>query len=767
MKAHDPNLICNGKYRLIAIAGKGSYGTVWRAEELNRHGRVVAIVAIKMARPGDQETEVRFEHELILSRKIDHPNLLCANTTENHGDVQMLVLPFAEGGSLRERLGNGPLPIDEAVRIAIAIANALGYLHNHKSDVIHRDVHPGNILFKDGMPKLTDLGQAQSRDFSTSLWYGKHKDRHPGNIFYQPPEAFAKPNQSILPLDPQADVFMLGAVLWEMLTDTGYYRNKGNRPSSLRAGIPQWLDDLVMEMLNEDYRQRPRNGAKAAELLQAGYDVWQREEQLRLAEGLAKQQAEQIAREKAEQDRLAREKAEAQRLERERLERERLAREKAEQERIAKEKVEQERLAKAKAEAERVAYEKAKQERIAKVKAEAERLAYVKAEQERIAKDKAEAERLAHAKAEQERIAKAKAEAERLAREKATQERVAKEKAEAARLVREKLERERLDREKAQRETLARERAERERLAREKREQKLKELRAKIQKLIVRLAHVDALWWPFTILTILLGIVMSFTTATVFGYIRETQTARAIAVVPTSTLTPTVIPAMTATLVPTFTLSHTPTLTITPTNTATASPTNTLVPPTKTLIPFTPIPATPSKRVVRVYEQKGGETNDYEIYVAYSDGSIVQLTNNAVDDRYPLLSPNGSRIAYVSFVDGDSFLYLMNVDGAELRKIMSIWVYSPNLVADHDKCWLPDGTQLIFARYYGNVYSVRADGSEIVRLLPFLEFGLISGVYYLGECLPDGRIKYSRYSRSGSTNYVMNADGSNKELYKP
>ena len=192
-------------------------------------------------------------------------------------------------------------------------------------------------------------------------------------------------------------------------------------------------------------------------------------------------EAERIAAEKAEQERLeaerleaeriAAEKAEQERLEAERIEAERIAAEKAEQERLEAERIEAERIAAEKAEqerleAERIAAEKAEQERL-----EAERIAAEKAEQERLEAERLEAERIAAEKAEQERL-----EAERIAAEKAEQERleaerIAAEKAEQERLEAERLESERIAAEKAEQERLETERLESERIAAEKAEQ--------------------------------------------------------------------------------------------------------------------------------------------------------------------------------------------------------------------------------------------------------------------------------------------------------
>jgi len=292
-------LICNGKYRLIRPLGKGEYGQVWLAEE--RDSR--ASVALKVARAGDEQAQ-RFDYEIRLNRSLDHPYLLGANTVEKVGKTRYLVLPYAAGESLKERLEKGPLPVEEAVRIAINIAAALGYLH--KKDIIHRDVHPGNVLFtKEGVVKLADLGVAQSKESGTPF-YGSGRDVQPGNPLYLPPEAFAKEGHQLLPLYPTADVYMLGAVLWEMLTGRLYYQTRGKPLRSLCPQAPDWQEELLARMLAEQPNERPGDGQEVANLLQDGIkqdiarqeEARQKEEQ---AQRVAKEQALSLAEQRSEE----------------------------------------------------------------------------------------------------------------------------------------------------------------------------------------------------------------------------------------------------------------------------------------------------------------------------------------------------------------------------------------------------------------------------------------------------------------------------------
>ena len=168
----------------------------------------------------------------------------------------------------------------------------------------------------------------------------------------------------------------------------------------------------------------------------------------------ARLEAERIAAEKAEQERLEAERREAERIAAEKAEQERLEAERREAERIAAEKAEQERLEAERREAERIAAEKAEQERLEAERREAERIAAEKAEQERLEAERREAERIAAEKAEQERLEAERREAERLeaeriAAEKAEQERLEAERLEAERIAAEKAEQERLEAEAA------------------------------------------------------------------------------------------------------------------------------------------------------------------------------------------------------------------------------------------------------------------------------------------------------------------------------
>lgn len=256
--------ILNGEFQILELISQGTLGAVWRALERCTDTQV----AIKEALTGNQRAQQRFRREVAISRRLDHPHLLRADAVRPEGPSLYLILPYAPGGSLRQQfVEKGPLPVLEVAQIALGVAQGLGYMH--RRNLVHRDVHPGNILFaQDGVVKLSDFGLAQSPEWSDQLWQGSQRYCHPGNPHYQPPEACARPGSPLSPLNPAADVYMLAATLWEMLTGK-LYKEGGPRLQALRPEAPLWLERLLGRCLSIDPRRRPVDGSELARLLEA------------------------------------------------------------------------------------------------------------------------------------------------------------------------------------------------------------------------------------------------------------------------------------------------------------------------------------------------------------------------------------------------------------------------------------------------------------------------------------------------------------------
>src|SRR5438132_6273096 len=145
------------RYQIEREIGAGGMATVYLARDL-RHDRHVAL---KVLRPdfGAVLGAERFLSEIKVTANLHHPNLLPLFDSGEAEGLLYYVMPYVEGESLRARLDREKqLPIDEALRISISIANALEYAHAH--GVIHRDLKPENVLLQAGQPVIADFGIA-------------------------------------------------------------------------------------------------------------------------------------------------------------------------------------------------------------------------------------------------------------------------------------------------------------------------------------------------------------------------------------------------------------------------------------------------------------------------------------------------------------------------------------------------------------------------------------------------------------------------------
>jgi len=204
------NTALDGRYRIEHEIGAGGMATVYLAHDVKHDRRV----ALKILKPelaamigGD-----RFLQEIRVTANLQHPHILPLHDSGAAGTFLYYVMPFVEGESLRDRLDREKqLPVDEAVRIAVAVGSALDYAHRH--EVIHRDIKPANILLQDGQPVVADFGIALAvnaaggaRMTETGLSIG--------TPHYMSPEQASGDRA----LDGRSDVYALAAMLYEMLT---------------------------------------------------------------------------------------------------------------------------------------------------------------------------------------------------------------------------------------------------------------------------------------------------------------------------------------------------------------------------------------------------------------------------------------------------------------------------------------------------------------------------------------------------------------------
>jgi hypothetical protein len=204
---------------LGAEIGRGGAAVVYRAAD-RRHGRAVAVKVFQPG-PGMEPKEDRFLREIRLAAGLQHPHILPVYDSGIADGSPFYVMPYVEGESLRQRLEReSRLPLDESLRIAREVADALAYAHAH--GVVHRDIKPENILLEGGHAVVADFGVA--------LAIGRISTEHPtgaprdegrltavGRVVGSP--AYMSPEQASgdPALDGRSDLYSLGCVLYEML----------------------------------------------------------------------------------------------------------------------------------------------------------------------------------------------------------------------------------------------------------------------------------------------------------------------------------------------------------------------------------------------------------------------------------------------------------------------------------------------------------------------------------------------------------------------
>jgi eukaryotic-like serine/threonine-protein kinase len=221
-----------GRYAIERELGRGGMATVYLAEDL-KHRRAVAVKVLRPDVAASMGSE-RFLREIHTAARLQHPHILPLLDSGEAGGFLYYVMPHVEGESLRGRLEREPqLSLDDAIRIAREVADALSYAHAH--DVVHRDIKPENILFSGrgdvggggGHALVTDFGIARAMSAGTGDTLTQAGMSVGTPSYMSPEQASAEPG-----IDGRSDEYALGCVLYEML-----------------AGHPPFLGSTAQEIL--------------------------------------------------------------------------------------------------------------------------------------------------------------------------------------------------------------------------------------------------------------------------------------------------------------------------------------------------------------------------------------------------------------------------------------------------------------------------------------------------------------------------------------
>ncbi len=280
MAATDSNLITDVLGPDFSIERELRGGGLARVVVARDHSLGRRIV-VKILPPGTLSPEGvdRFRREIQVALELQHPHIVPILAAGLSGDRPYLVMPFIDGGSLRDRLASGPLGVVEAVGVLRGVAQALAYAHAR--GVVHRDIKPDNVLLSGGSPAVADFGIAKA--IARTRDPARPDDRtlttagtSLGTPAYMAPEQIAADPG----IDHRADIYGFGVMAYEMLAGAPpfagdsvqrlFAAHLSELPEPLhhrRANVPLPLTDLVMECLEKEPLNRPQSAQELATAL--------------------------------------------------------------------------------------------------------------------------------------------------------------------------------------------------------------------------------------------------------------------------------------------------------------------------------------------------------------------------------------------------------------------------------------------------------------------------------------------------------------------
>ena len=259
-----------GKYKIIDVVGKGGMGIVYKAED-TKLKRNVALKFLPPELTKDKEAKDRFLIEAQAAAALSHPNICTVHEINEEEGISFIAMEYVEGQSLKAKIDKGSIGIEEAVDIAIQVAE--GMEQAHKKGIVHRDIKSANIMVTDaGQAKIMDFGLAKVKGGSLLTREGTTL----GTVAYMSPEQ-ARGEE----VDHRTDIWSLGIVMYEMLSSKLPFM--GNREASIlysvvheepkrikdiKPDIPPEVEKIISRAMNKKPESRFSSSAEMSKDLE-------------------------------------------------------------------------------------------------------------------------------------------------------------------------------------------------------------------------------------------------------------------------------------------------------------------------------------------------------------------------------------------------------------------------------------------------------------------------------------------------------------------
>jgi serine/threonine protein kinase len=246
-------------YRLLEKLGEGGMGVVYKAED-TKLKRTVALKFLPPELTRDKSAKTRFIHEAQAASALQHHNICTIHEIDETKDGRLFIcMDCYDGETLKDKITKGPLPVKEAIDIALQVTEGLS--EAHEAGIVHRDIKPGNILVtRKGVVKIVDFGLAKLAGMTKVTRTGTTV----GTVAYMSPEQAGGGE-----LDARSDIFSLGVVLYELLSGHlpfpgdhdaavlyGIVHNEPEPLSKYRSDVPDRLLSVIGRALEKDPNRR-------------------------------------------------------------------------------------------------------------------------------------------------------------------------------------------------------------------------------------------------------------------------------------------------------------------------------------------------------------------------------------------------------------------------------------------------------------------------------------------------------------------------------